>query len=1050
MQTYTHKQAKRFKKLAAAGAITLTLTGSVMQASTLTFADDDVADTTTKASGGDEKGLKVTPDATNLNKAVKDAQAAGVDVTVADTKTTTVGAKYAAANKKRVDGTYADKVKELKDLATQQKAADAQYAKDEASYKTALAAYNKAVEGQTNDAEPSNPLQPEQLAYEQPFDLIANKNGLSKVSVTSTKISDKSQITAGDLYNSDYIRRIKVSDTTKPITITYKNVAKDKESGKSLDVTLTLSDFVTDKIDTQGSSADANPYIYVYSNYADSVSQFNVVAMKQSTTYTYSNSGKSYDKDYYQTYGSLNYQDNNRYEFTAPDSGVKATFLNKGTAIANKLQKVSGKASSKASEAFMGVAGTTQPEDAWDTRPEALTELGVTYLVNNGAFVWLGVSGGDGKEPVAKPGDGGYWATYNHIMMGANTVAPTVTKPVEPKKPAPLKAEVQLENLLVTPEVTKDVDAGTNKGNAKGSADGQTFMVGDKMTYSMKASDLPAGRDEYKSLAYTDQLPEGFTFDKASAIDANGNDVSNQLKLTEKDGVFTATFKPGYVAQINKDKAKSTPLPTIIVSGTANKDHVTLKNVFDFVVDGDSYESNEVTNEVSDVTAHKTVEAGVKDTATGNSIDGKSVAKGQILTYELTTDDLPANRATDVKSFVWRDKLPKYVDLKSYKIMDANGEDVTDSYEDKGDGKRNLNLVRKSTTDMNEDKTKVFKNDTVFITVVANEDGVNFKNQATNIINGGDRETNEVTNQTPSYHPEKQDVNDKGEDINGKHVKPGDTIHYKVVGDLSDMTNMAITPDMLKQELFSISDDYDENKLSVTPEIQQNLSVQLEKSVTSDLKDSEDQSNKDDDDTSVTTDTPQTENDTTSEVSQSETDESQSDTSDTEVQPTDGTIFIGKGTADEFDMNDVTVDWDIKNGRWKLTPKDDVEFLQKYAGNKLIITFSPQVKKGATGVVRNTAIQTTFGNEQETNTVKNPITDETVVTTTEKDRQEITHEKNVHNKTTVDTTSKESSSVKKATTKELAAETAPEKQLPTTGSNGPLQRIVNWFMGLVK
>ena len=77
--------------------------------------------------------------------------------------------------------------------------------------------------------------------------------------MTSTKISDKSQIPAGDLYNSDYIRRIKVSDTTKPITITYKNVAKDKESGKSLDVTLTLSDFVTDKIDTQGSSADANP-----------------------------------------------------------------------------------------------------------------------------------------------------------------------------------------------------------------------------------------------------------------------------------------------------------------------------------------------------------------------------------------------------------------------------------------------------------------------------------------------------------------------------------------------------------------------------------------------------------------------------------------------------------------------------------------------------------------------------------------------------------------------------------------------------------------------
>lgn len=1056
MKQVTFKQAKKFKRTSAMAAVALTLTGAGIQATAPAFADDQATASTdkTKTSENTPKGLKVTPDATDLNTAVKNAEAAGVKVTTADTKTTTVAAKDAGTNKTRIDDSYATKVNDLNDLATKQKTADAQYAKDEATYKTALAAYNKAVKGQTNDANPSNPLQPEQLAYEQPFDLTANKNGLSKVSVTSTKISDKSQVPAGDLYNSDYIRRIKVSDTTKPITITYKNVAKDKESGKSLDVTLTLSDFVTDKIDTQGSSADANPYIYVYSNYADSVSQFNVVAMKQSTTYTYSDSGKSYDKDYYQTYGSLNYQDNNRYEFTAPDSGVKATFLNKGTAIANKLQKVSGKAANNVSEAFMGVAGTNQPADAWDTRPQALTELGVTYLVNNGASVWLGVSGGDGKDPVAKPGDGGYWATYNHIMMGANTVAPTATKPVAPKKPTPLKADFQLENLLVTPEVTKDVDAGTNKGNAKGSADGQTFMVGDKMTYSLTASALPAGRDAYKSIAFADTLPDGFKYTGAKAFDKDGKDISDQFKFTEKDGKLTAAYTDEAVKAVNAAKNKETDVPTIVVYGEAAKNGVTLSNAYQFVVDGTPFDSNKVNTPVKDIEAHKDVEAGAKDTVTGESVNGKAVVKGQELTYDLTADDLPANRATDVKSLDWTDPLPSYVDYVGYKVVNAAGEDVTSQYDYKGDGKHKFALEAKSTVALNADKTTATKLDKVLIYVKANQDGVNFKNTATLRLNDKDKKTNTVENRTPNYKPVKKDVDGSGKNVDGQNVKPGDKMRYEVVGNLSDMTDMAFSKDAFKSDAFVLADDYDETRLDVTDQTKKDFTIDLVKpeaskttleakasstsgssSSTSDFsttsastKASTASDKKASTESGASSESTATAQSTSASTIDGTTSAGQTATTDATTKANGDTVYISKGTATKFDMNDVNVTWDLQKGKWTATPKNPLEFYQKYAGYDLVAHFDPTVKKGATGVIKNVASQTIFGNDKKTNEVKNPITPT-------KEVKKAQPTKAVQPAKPVEKT-------------ETPAQKA--KQLPNTGSHGPIQQIVDFFQQVFK
>ena len=76
-------------------------------------------------------------------------------------------------------------------------------------------------------------------------------------------------------------------------------------------------------------------------------------------------------------------------------------------------------------------------------------------------------------------------------------------------------------------------------------------------------------------------------------------------------------------------------------------------------------------------------------------------------------------------------------------------------------------------------------------------------------------------------------------------------------------------------------------------------------------------------------------------------------------------------------MDELQQDWDIKNGKWTLKAKNVQDFLTNYAGHELTITFNPVVKKDATGTVTNTAFQNDFGQDFDTETVKNPITPDT-------------------------------------------------------------------------
>ena len=76
-------------------------------------------------------------------------------------------------------------------------------------------------------------------------------------------------------------------------------------------------------------------------------------------------------------------------------------------------------------------------------------------------------------------------------------------------------------------------------------------------------------------------------------------------------------------------------------------------------------------------------------------------------------------------------------------------------------------------------------------------------------------------------------------------------------------------------------------------------------------------------------------------------------------------------------MDELQQDWDIKNGKWTLKAKNVQDFLTNHAGHELTITFNPVVKKDTTGTVTNTAVQNDFGQDFDTETVKNPITPDT-------------------------------------------------------------------------
>ena len=592
-----------------------------------------------------------------LDEAVKVAEAQGVKVSTGETQEVTVSsmaeaeAKVADAKKEstaaiaklreavktiaenKADAKKAEKAnadrsqieKQIADIKAENDKITKENEEATKRYNEAKAAYDKLYAEQVSNANPYKAINNvDKLALEQPFELVDSPNNLATINGKAPAGSTADRTDFPDSWSSEYAYRFTNLDPNNPnLTMKYKGVAIDKETKRPLDVEVKILRFVSNPngspVGADGSPKWQNMYD-VYSSYNDIVAMQKSYASEVQLYFTYGDTGEKYEKKIYNTVGSLNAQENNgtesavRYEITAPGKGVLATFVNKESRIAPEVQKVHGTASQLVDRGFYIKAGSNQGGAVFDENDDALKYLGVTYLMENGGTFFFGTTGNEGvpgtdgvigdpqNTGASRYSDYSIDASYNHLMLSANTVAPTAVAPVKPQlkplkpvpelppvvKPTPKpvpevkvnKKVIKLAN--VAPEKTvanedivipagNDLPTQTVTGNTGVKAPEQ-FSITDLLEYAKD------GDGNWRALVSISE-------DKLKVVDADGKDVTNLFDIKVEKGKLvsgTGTDFDGHVADVVTATAKE---PGKLAVNSAYSLKVESKSLNDFKAD---------------------------------------------------------------------------------------------------------------------------------------------------------------------------------------------------------------------------------------------------------------------------------------------------------------------------------------------------------------------------------------------------------------------------------------------------------------------------------
>ena len=306
--------------------------------------------------------------------------------------------------------------------------------------------------------------------------------------------------------------------------------------------------------------------------------------------------------------------------------------------------------------------------------------------------------------------------------------------------------------------------------------------------------------------------------DSAKVLE-NGKDVTSEYDLTNKDGKVIATRKDAAKTPFGKAVLVTTfTINNGIENATAlhNKGSVTVDSITDEVPDTPIV--------VFTPKAHKDVELGgdVKGD-TENSVDGSLILTGSVVTYPITTSDLPAERAEDITKRVVKDTLDKNAEFVGFKAWVENDkgelEDVTSHYKLDKNG-QDLTFTEDSYLLglYNKDKSKQTHTPIIDLVVKVKGDAQKITNKATVLTNDNVTETNEVSVDTPAKPtPTKVDKNEKGVNIDGKNVLPGSVNNYELTMDLAKFKGIKVTDQDLAKGFYFV-DDYPEEALDVDPQ----------------------------------------------------------------------------------------------------------------------------------------------------------------------------------------------------------------------------------------
>ena len=592
-----------------------------------------------------------------LDEAVKVAEAQGVKVSTGETQEVTVSsmaeaeAKVADAKKEstatiaklreavktiaenKADAKKAEKAnadrsqieKQIADIKAENDKITKENEEATKRYNEAKAAYDKLYAEQVSNANPYKAINNvDKLALEQPFELVDSPNNLATINGKAPAGSTADRTDFPDSWSSEYAYRFTNLDPNNPnLTMKYKGVAIDKETKRPLDVEVKILRFVSNPngspVGADGSPKWQNMYD-VYSSYNDIVAMQKSYASEVQLYFTYGDTGEKYEKKIYNTVGSLNAQENNgtesavRYEITAPGKGVLATFVNKESRIAPEAQKVHGTASQLVDRGFYIKAGSNQGGAVFDENDDALKYLGVTYLMENGGTFFFGTTGNEGvpgtdgvigdpqNTGASRYSDYSIDASYNHLMLSANTVAPTAVAPVKPQL-KPLKPVPELPPVVKpTPKPVPEVKV--NKKVIK------LANVAPEKTVANEDIVIPAGNDLPTQTVTGNtgvKVPEQFsitdlleyakdgdgnwralvsiTEDKLKVVDASGKDVTALFDIKVEKGKLvsgTGTDFDGHVADVVTATAKE---PGKLAVNTSYSLKVESKSLNDFKAD---------------------------------------------------------------------------------------------------------------------------------------------------------------------------------------------------------------------------------------------------------------------------------------------------------------------------------------------------------------------------------------------------------------------------------------------------------------------------------
>ncbi|AXI26282.1 hypothetical protein CG018_01880 [Gemella sp. ND 6198] len=705
-----------------------------------------------------DKGIEVTVDRTELDKSVKQAQDTGVNVKKESDIDKGVAATKVEADKKIAEikddyNQQIQKLKQAKQELDKYNAEKAEYDKKKQEYDKALEKYKKAMdELEKKKNEDGYMVKP------YPQFLIFKSEPNAKLSFSAKKYTrdefekEVKSWNVGtkpwryvyfDILNKGQganAARVML-EKNKPFVATYTNLQNSYFNGKKISkvvYTYTFTDITGAKVPNKLPVVLQNdPTVTIWYNDFFGSARINLKVK------FYDEAGKEID-----TRGALlSFSSLNRGNGS---SQVEIDAIEKVASFNGEYITISG--SSITPQADGGAYASKDNTAKSRGSRFDVTEWDTESATNK----WYGAIVGRVTNPeisldIASYKSGCVWFALNSDIKALGVpikpVEPTPpTPPVEPKKPD-IKVNYHYDILYVKSQVEKKVtdEADKDINNA-------TVQTGSVVKFKLQTSNFPAGHEEIKSLVFKDILPEGYELNLEGTKQASPDyDVTY-----DKDSrllIFKA--KDALLSKINAEPTKEAQVPSPIITGKVTKEGTKYENHFDLDI-------NNVYKVISEPVKVNTPVKPSKKVFTGQdttNIDGKVVKPNQELTYKIdyknTTGKTQEVEITDV--------IPKFTKY------------IENSASDNGAYDNNTKKITwKKTVEDGKEWSVTFK-----VKVDSDVNGKVIDNIGHTKDAANSFDTNITSNPTPK-EPVRDVVDNKGTTINGKVVKPGETLTYTV------------------------------------------------------------------------------------------------------------------------------------------------------------------------------------------------------------------------------------------------------------------------------